>query len=133
MSLAGRPESSTESQGSKQPDEDHLAEAQESIGERIRFWEEQDKINQALIPRVIRQKERLDEHIDNHEDLSKTAAKAAREVLAEARVEQQRQHDRTVAHYREQLKRSTLVALVALSVSLTALILSVVLLVLSVL
>ena len=133
MTLAGRPESSTESQSSQEPDEDHLAEAQESIGERVRFWEEQDAINQALIPRVIRQKERLDEHIDNHEDLSKTAARAAREVLAEARMEQQRQHDRTVAHYREQLKRSTLVALVALSMSLTALILSVVLLVLTVL
>lgn len=132
MSLAGRPELSKKPQSSQEPDEDHLAEAQESIGERIRFWEEQDKINQALIPRVIRQKERLDEHIDSHEDLSNTAARAAREVLAEARVEQQRQHDRTVAHYREQLKRSTLVSLAALSMGLTALILSVVLLVLSV-
>ena len=25
------------------------------IGERVRFWEEQDRINQELIPRVIRQ------------------------------------------------------------------------------
>ena len=27
----------------------------DSIAERVRFWEEQDKINQELIPRVIRQ------------------------------------------------------------------------------
>ena len=32
------------------------------ISERVRFWEEQDRINQELIPRVIRQHE-LTQHI----------------------------------------------------------------------
>lgn len=46
---------------SKHVEKEPLKEAQASIGERVQFWQEQDKINQALIPRVIRQKERLDE------------------------------------------------------------------------
>ena len=33
------------------------------IADRVRFWEEQDKINQELIPRVIRQHELLTAHI----------------------------------------------------------------------
>ena len=38
-----------------------------SIAERVKFWEEQDKINQELIPRVIRQHELLTGHIADHE------------------------------------------------------------------
>ena len=34
----------------------------ESIGERVHFWEQQDRINQELIPRVIRQSELLTAH-----------------------------------------------------------------------
>lgn len=39
------------------------------IAERVRFWEEQDRINQVLIPRVIRQHELLTKHIEEHENL----------------------------------------------------------------
>ena len=57
----------------------------ESISERVRFWEEQDKINQELIPRVIRQSELLAGHIAEHENLPLAAADVLRAILSEAR------------------------------------------------
>ena len=101
-----RPQSPPESRDSQQPEEEQIAEAQKSIGERVKFWEEQDKINQALIPRVIRQNERLDKHIENHEDPSEI---------------------------RDLLRGLTRLALIAAAIGTVALILSVVALVLSVL
>lgn len=58
------------------------------IGERVKFWEEQDKINQELIPRVIRQHELLTGHIADHENLPLVAGNAISEALADAREEQ---------------------------------------------
>ena len=37
------------------------------IGERVQFWEEQDRINKELIPRVLKINELLTNHIDGHE------------------------------------------------------------------
>ncbi len=47
------------------------AETQETpkIAEKVRFWEEQDRINQELIPRVIKQHELLTAHVEGHEDV----------------------------------------------------------------
>ena len=53
------------------------------IAERVRFWEEQDRINRELIPRVIRQNELLAGHIADHENLALFAAEAARLALAQ--------------------------------------------------
>jgi hypothetical protein len=106
MSIGRRPKPVPESADSKDVEEEPLKEAQISIGERVKFWEEQDKINQALIPRVIRQNERLDEHIENHEDPSEI---------------------------RDLLRGLTRLALIAAAIGTVALILSVVALVLSVL
>ena len=66
------------------------------IADRVRFWEEQDKINQELIPRVIRQHELLTAHISDHENLPLIAGNAISEALAEAREEQQRHYDATL-------------------------------------
>lgn len=55
------------------------------IAERVKFWEEQDRINQELIPRVIRQHELLTGHIADHENLPLIAGNAISETLAEAR------------------------------------------------
>jgi transketolase len=63
------------------------------IADRVRFWEEQDKINQELIPRVIRQHELLTAHIADHGNLPLVAGNAISEALAEAREEQQRHYD----------------------------------------
>ena len=65
----------------------------ESISERVRFWEEQDRINQELIPRVIRQSELLTGHIADHENLPLVAANAIRESMVEVREEQQRHYE----------------------------------------
>ncbi len=64
-----------------------------NIAERVNFWEEQDKINQELIPRVIRQHELLTGHIADHENLPLVAGNAIREALAEAKEEQRLQYE----------------------------------------
>ena len=53
------------------------------IAERVRFWEEQDRINQALIPRVIRQNELLAKHIAEHDDLPQLIGRVISDALAE--------------------------------------------------
>ena len=64
-----------------------------SIAVRVRFWEEQDKINQELIPRVIRQNELLTKHIAEHDNLPELAGNAISQALAGAREEQRQQHE----------------------------------------
>ena len=71
------------------------------IAERIRFWEEQDRINQELIPRVIRQHELLTKHISDHEMLPIVAASAAREAVEQAQGETLRQLEEVGALNRE--------------------------------
>ena len=63
------------------------------IADRVRFWEEQDKINQELIPRVIRQHELLTAHIADHENLPLIAGNAISEALGEAREEQRQLYE----------------------------------------
>ena len=64
-----------------------------SIADRVRFWEEQDKINQELIPRVIRQNELLTKHVAEHDSLPEVAGKAISEALARAREEHRQQYE----------------------------------------
>ena len=61
------------------------------IAERVRFWEEQDRINQELIPRVVRQHELLTKHFSDHEMLPIVAASAAKEAVEQAQHETLRQ------------------------------------------
>lgn len=63
------------------------------IGERVRFWEEQDRINQELIPRVIRQGELISEHVAEHENLQAIVADAVRQAVAQTLDEQKRVYD----------------------------------------
>ena len=37
------------------------------IAERVKFWQEQDRINRELIPRVIKNHELLAKHVESHE------------------------------------------------------------------
>ncbi len=75
------------------------------IVDRVRFWEEQDKINQELIPRVIRQHELLTAHIADHENLPLVAGNAISEALAEAREEQQRHYDAALELAKQELQQ----------------------------
>ena len=56
---------------------------QETIGiaGKVKFRQEQDKINRELIPRVIRQNELLTAHIKDHETLPSIAAVAAQQAV----------------------------------------------------
>ena len=68
-------------------------ESKAGITKRVKFWEEQDRINQILIPRVIRQHELLTNHIADHENLLLVAGNAVSEALAQAREEHQQLFD----------------------------------------
>ena len=74
-----------------------------SIAERVRFWEEQDKINQELIPRVIRQNELLTKHIAEHDSLPELASTAISQAIAGAREEQRQQHEAALAAAKKEL------------------------------
>lgn len=63
------------------------------IAEKVKFWQEQDKINQELITRVIRQNELLTAHIKDHETLPIIAAAAGRQA-----VEQRAAHKCTMQY-----------------------------------
>ena len=49
-------------------------EKRPSIAEKVKFWQEQDKINQELIPRVIKVHETVANHIEGHEEFSAVIA-----------------------------------------------------------
>ena len=52
------------------------------IAEKVKFWSEQDRINQVLIPRVIRQGELLTKHIAEHDDLPQLLNQVVSDALA---------------------------------------------------
>ncbi len=87
----------------EQMDEEVDADASTGIVEKVKFWEEQDKINQELIPRVIRQHELFARHVADHENLPLIAGNAISEALAEAREEQRRQHEAELAAVRAEM------------------------------
>ena len=71
------------------------------IAERVRFWEEQDRINQELIPRVVQQAELLSKHVTDHENLPVAAAGAAREAVEAAQEETRRQLNEAIREREE--------------------------------
>ena len=76
--------------------------APSSIADRVRFWEEQDKINQVLIPRVIKQAELLTAHIGEHENLPEVVSRAVAAALQEALVEQEGKYQSALAEQSRQ-------------------------------
>ena len=75
------------------------------IADRVRFWEEQDRINQELIPRVIRQHELLTAHVADHENLPLVASNAISEALAEAREEQRQLYDAALEAAKQDMRQ----------------------------
>ena len=55
------------------------------IADKVRFWEEQDRINRELIPRVLKQNELLSAHVASHEEVRVQAASlmSSMDALAE--------------------------------------------------
>lgn len=72
------------------------------IEEKVRFWEEQDRINQELIPRVIRQNELLSQHIAEHENLQQILSDTIQKALGE----QAKQYEAALENARKQLNES---------------------------
>ena len=75
------------------------------IADRVRFWEEQDRINQELIPRVIRQHELLTAHVADHENLPLVASNAISEAMAEAREEQRQLYDAALEAAKQDMRQ----------------------------
>ena len=76
-----------------------------SIAERVRFWEEQDKINRELIPRVIRHNELLTKHIAEHDNLPKVASAALSQALVEAREEHHQLYEAALKASKEEQRQ----------------------------
>ncbi|MEX0775003.1 MAG: hypothetical protein WD042_04730 [Phycisphaeraceae bacterium] len=71
-------------------------EKRPDIAEKVRFWEEQDKINQAIIPRVIEIHEALRDLHTRTADISSQIAAAEARVIQ--RVQKQLQTVRLIAY-----------------------------------
>ena len=56
-----------------EPKPDALTEVPK-IAEKVRFWEEQDRINKELIPRVIKLHELFTQHVEGHQDVASAIA-----------------------------------------------------------
>ena len=54
------------------------------IGEKVKFWEEQDRINKELIPRVIKIHELFTDHVAGHEEASTQIAAAEARMIQRA-------------------------------------------------
>ena len=75
------------------------------IADRVRFWEEQDKINQELIPRVIRQHELLTQHIGEHDNLPAVVSQAVALALAETRADLERRYSAVAAETKAEVAK----------------------------
>ncbi|MXW64355.1 MAG: hypothetical protein F4Y00_03700 [Bacteroidetes bacterium SB0662_bin_6] len=64
-----------------------------SIAEKVRFWEEQDKINQALIPRVIEMHEMVIDFQKRTDNISGQIAAAEARVIQDMKKQVQSQID----------------------------------------
>ena len=73
-----------------------------NIAERVRFWEEQDRINQELIPRVIRQNELLSQHIAEHDNLQQIL----NDTIQTALGEQAKQYEAALENAQTQLNET---------------------------
>ena len=96
------------------PRADESSDPQRPIADRVLFWEEQDRINQELIPRVVRQADLLAQHIKDHENLLELAGKAVQAALAEASEEQRRHYEAAIAAARSDVVKHIQPDLVAM-------------------
>ena len=99
------------------------------IVEKVRFWAEQDRINQVLISKVIHQNELLTSHIKEHDNLPDLFS---RQYQAALDLQSRELESKLTRHYESKLKQSvgrlagraklpTWLAVSAFVISLTAL------------
>ena len=135
MNPFGRPESDAEDPQSEEEGqgEDETAVSGTSdrpgIAEKVRFWEEQDRINQELIPRVLKQHEILTAHIASHEEArAQLAALDSRtDILTESfKNEMTELEGRMHAEIRSNRRIALLVSCASVGVAILAIILALV-------
>lgn len=97
------------------------------IAEKVRFWEEQDRINQVLIPRVIHLHKLLTDHIKENDNLPEVFRHQLDDALEKQsrrfEAERKRLHKQYGAHARH-VRLLWWLATGAFVVSLTAIIVS---------
>jgi hypothetical protein len=122
------------------------AEERPKIADKVRFWEEQDRINRELIPRVLKQHDLFTAHIETHDSAAALMAEMearlterVRERTAELEVrftsaaaESQRQALETAsqaaaAAVKSAKRQSLIVASISIIVAVVAVVLAVVL------
>ena len=77
------------------------------IGERVRFWQEQDRLNQAMVPRLIAQGELLSQHVVEHENLPRVVSEAVQSALSRQQQRFNEELEQISEEYAEQLRTTT--------------------------
>ena len=105
------------------------------IADKVRFWEEQDRINKELIPRVLKQHELLTAHVEHHPHADPEARAQVRtmeeRIAAQIRTLEESTASRTgtleesaAAAVHSAKRQSLIVAFVSLAVAIAAVVLS---------
>ena len=81
------------------------------IAEKVRFWEEQDRINQVLIPKVIRQHELLTNHIKEHDNLPELFSRQLADALEEQSRRFEKERRESLDNQSELFRRELVAAL----------------------
>lgn len=84
-----------------------------SIAEKVRFWEEQDKINQALIPRVIEMHEMVIDLQKRTDNISGQIAAAEARVIQDMKEQVQSQIDQKLRGARSAAYVALVLAVIA--------------------
>ena len=99
------------------------------IADKVRFWEEQDRINRELIPRVLKQNELLSAHVASHEEVRvQTASLSSRiDELAERHAKAIADIEaRTAAEIRSSTRRALFVSVASAGIAALAVVLALV-------
>ena len=98
------------------------------IADKVRFWEEQDRINRELIPRVLKQNELLSAHVASHEEVRVQAASLSSRMdeMAERHATAIEELEaRTAAEIRSSTRRALFVSLASGGIAALAVVLAV--------
>ena len=89
--------------------QDASASERPGIADKVRFWEEQDRINRELIPRVLKQNELLSAHVTSHEEvrLQTTSINSRIDEMAERHAKEMAELEARTAAGHEEVKLQT--------------------------
>ena len=104
------------------------------IADKVKFWEEQDRINKELIPRVLKQHELLTAHVEHHTRADPEARAQIRaleqetaaqmKTLEESAMSRIGTLEESAAAVRSAKRQSLVVSLVSLAVAIAAIVLA---------